>query len=149
MRVSLVSSDDGLRGLLGRLARAHAFVLLDDPAEAELLIWDFDPAAPPRWSAAAAGQVVLVDPRDAGQLADSGSPPGLRVVFKPVREADLEAAIRDRRAGCGEARAVERLRAERDALLQRLLGEKARVANDSKARLRPASAQPPQRQRVV
>lgn len=149
MTVALVSSDEALRSAMGRLAHADSFSLTEDAANAALVIWDFDPAAPPQWSVAGWGPVVLVDPRDARQMADSGSPPGLRVVFKPVREADLAAVIRDCRAASGDARTVAQLRAERDALLQRLLAERARAAHDSNVRLRPATAQPPLRQRAV
>lgn len=131
MRVSLVSGDEGLRSVLTRLARQHSFLLIDEPHKADLLIWDFGSALPPSgWSAEGVDYVVLLDPGDAAKLAASGCPPGIRVVFKPIREAELEAVF---------AKLVG-LRKERDVLLQRLLRAKARSASSTRGRVGPASA---------
>lgn len=144
----LISGDDGLRSTLGRMARAHSFVLIEEPDKAELLIWDFASTPPPGWAAMGIDHLVLIEPADAGKLAASGCRPGIGVVFKPIREADLEVAIADR-AQAAKARDTERLRAERDALLQRLLGAKARSASTARGRLGPASALSASCQRAV
>ena len=110
-----------------------AIVGRPETRNADLMIWDFVPGsvAPPGWEAAAHRRLILVCPADAPALATEGCAQGALALLHPVRDEDLAGVLHDQglrlRAETAAAE-VEGLRAERDALLQRLLRAESRLA---------------------
>ncbi len=128
MQVCLVSSDRKLRDFLSGVVGSGFSSLApsDTKAEADFYIFDFEPAVglPPFSEPGSWNHLFVVDPKDLHGFGEQVQGKPVSMLLKPVTRPAFEAflnSFRQRWESRTRQNQAERLRADRDELLQHLL----------------------------
>lgn len=139
MKLGLLARDAELCRVLAQLAASDGFELSEGWNGADLVFWQPDIPPPADWKPELSSHVAIVRSEDLGALRAAGKLRGFTVLVQPWAEEDLVEFVRARRL---QLTALLELRAERDHLLQKLLGAKAALARLAAERRPPSPEQP-------